>query len=156
MRSVGLGLLAAALFASGAFAQKPPETMDARGIDAWRVANIKADGWTLVHADAAALSYARHAAEKDPEGHLRIEVRREYYKPVRLGPMPSRSNYQTWTVDCELRRMKVTEMNFYALNNMRGDGFRKAADKASWSSIAPEAEDSPVFERICAPATAAR
>jgi hypothetical protein len=156
MRIVGLGMSVMALCASAAFAQKPPETLDAKGIDAWRLANIDADGWTLMHADGEALSYARRAAEKDPEGYLRIEVRREYYKPVRLGPMPSRSNYQTWVVDCELRRMKVVGMNFYALNNMRGDGFRKSADKASWTSIAPEAGDSPVFERICAPVSAAR
>ena len=156
MRSVGLGLLAAAFAASAAHAQKPPETMDAKGIDAWRLANIEADGWTLIHADGAALSYARQAAERDPEGYRRIEVRREYYRPVRLGPMPSRSNYQSWTVDCELRRVKVTAMNFYARNNMRGEGFRKAADKAAWTAIAPEAQDSPVFERICASLTAAR
>ena len=156
MRSVGLVLLAAVVVSSMAHAQKPPQTLDAKGIDAWRVANIQADGWTLIHADGAALSYARHAAEKDPDGFLNIEVRREYYKPVRLGPLPSRSNYQTWLVDCELRRLKVTAMNFYALNNMKGDGFRKAAERASWTTVAPEAQDSPVFERICASVTAAR
>jgi hypothetical protein len=156
MRILGLGLAAAALGVTGAHAQKPPATMDAKGIDAWRLANIEADGWTLMHADGDALSYVRRAADKAEDGSLRVDVRREYYKAVRLGPMPSRSNFQTWLVDCELRRVKVTAMNFYALNNLKGDGFRKASEAVSWTTVSPQAQDSPVFERICASVTAAR
>lgn len=156
MRILGLALLAAALGGPAAYAQRPPATMDAKGIDAWRVANIQADGWALMHADGSALSYVRRSGEAGEDGTLRVEVRREYYKPVRLGPMPSRSNFQTWLVDCELRRLKVTAMNFYALNNMKGAGFRKSAEGASWTTIPAEAQDSPLFERICASVTAAR
>jgi hypothetical protein len=78
MRIGGLTLLAAVLGATGAQAQKPPASLDAKGIDAWRAANIQADGWTLMHADGAALSYARRSAEPAEEGSLRVEVRREY------------------------------------------------------------------------------
>ena len=152
MRIVGLGLLAAVLAATHGHAQKPPATLDAKGIDAWRLANIDAEGWALMHADGAALSYARGSPVKEADGTFPIEVRREYYRPVRLGPRPSRSNYQTWIVDCELRRVKVTAMNFYVLNNMKGDGFRKANEAASWTLLPPEDPDSPLLDRICASA----
>jgi hypothetical protein len=131
----------------------PPATMDARGIDAWREAHIDAAGdWLLMHADGSALSYAGgpNGLSTDKDGFLRVDVRREYYRPVRVGPQASRSNLQTWVLDCELRRLRVTAMNFYVQNNMKGGGFRKTAEEPSWITIAEENNNSPVFDRICA------
>lgn len=149
--------LAGAVLATGPGAgatPPPPATMDARGVDAWRQAYIQADGWTLMHADGAALSYARaggpEGLKPDASGVMKIDVRREYYRPVRLGPQSSRSNYQAWLVDCEGRRLKVTGMTFYVQNNMKGGGFRKDGSDATWTGMPPEAQDSPLFDRICA------
>ena len=131
-------------------APQGPATMDPEGIDAWRVANIDvAGGWTLMHADGSALSYAGgpNGVKTDEDGFLHVDVRREYYKAVRVGPQASRSNLQTWVLDCELRRLRVTGMNFYVQNNMKGGGFRKAAEEPAWMTIAED--QSPVFDRIC-------
>lgn len=154
---VGVTALAGAVLAAAgslaAAAPAPqPARLDAESIDAWRRAHIDGEGWTLVHADGAALSYARPGGpdglRPDRDGVLRIDVRREYYRPVRLGPRASRSNYQAWLVDCDGRHLRVTAMNFYAQNNMKGSGFRKEALEPSWTP-AP-AETRPVFDRICA------
>ena len=51
---------------------------------------------------------------------------------------------------CEGRRLKVTAMSFYAQNNMKGSGFRKEGEEASWSAVPEGGQDSPVFDRICA------
>lgn len=141
--------LAFAAFAAGA--APPPETMDAAGIDAWRQTHIDtAGGWLLMHADGKALSYAGgpNGVKVDQNGFLQVDVRREYYKPARLGPQASRSNLQTWILDCELRRLRVTAMNFYVQNNMKGGGFRKTAEAPAWITITDD--QSPVFDRICA------
>lgn len=150
MRAVAAALLGAASMGA---ATPPPASLDARGVDAWRRAHIDAMGWTLMHADGAALSYARAAdgvLAPDKDGVVRIDVRREYYRPVRLGPQASRSNYQVWLVDCEGRRLKVASMSFYAQNNMKGSGFRKDGSESSWSAVPEGSQDSPLFDRICA------
>jgi hypothetical protein len=134
-------------------AAAPPATMDAKGVDEWRQANIQAEGgWVLMHADGAALTYAGgpNGVTADEDGFRHVDVRREYYKPVRLGPQPSRSNLQSWVVDCELKRLRITGMNFYAQNNMKGNGFRKSADEAGWAPV--EASDMALVDRICAAA----
>jgi hypothetical protein len=142
----------------GAWAAKgqapPPASLDAKGIDDWRKANIQADGWVLLHADGAALSYAGgpNGVRADADGFLHADLRREYYKAVRLGPAPSRSNLQTWVLDCELRRLRVIGMNFYPLNNLQGTGFRKAADEAAWITLDTGSQNTPEFDRICAAA----
>ena len=146
-----LGLaLAGSAWAAGAV--KPPATLDARGIDDWRKANIQAEGWALMQADGAALTYAGGGAGvvRDKDGFLHVDVRREYYQPLRLGPQPSRSNVQAWTVDCELKRLRITAMSFWKLNNMQGTGFRKSADAAGWMAVEPS--DLPLVDRICAAA----
>jgi hypothetical protein len=161
MRGVAAALVGVALAGAGspvtAAAVPPPATLDAKGVDAWRRAHIDGAGWVLMHADGAALSYARPSGDgglkPDKDGVLKIDVRREYYRAVRLGPQASRSNYQVWQVDCEGRQLKVTAMTFYAQNNMKGSGFRKAAAESSWTPMAPEAQDSPLFDRICASQT---
>jgi hypothetical protein len=161
MRTVVAALAGAVLAGPAAAAAPPPATLDAQGIDAWRRAHIEGDGWTLMHADGAALSYARAGGpdglRPDQDGVLRIDVRREYYRPVRLGPQASRSNYQAWMIDCEGRRLKITAMTFYAQNNMKGGGFRKTNEAAdAWTAVPAEARDSPLFDRICASTQAAR
>ena len=93
MRTVVVALAGAMLVGAGspaAAAAPVPATLDPQGIDAWRRAHIEGEGWTLMHADGAALSYARAGGpdglRPDQNGVLRIDVRREYYRPVRLGP----------------------------------------------------------------------
>jgi hypothetical protein len=152
MRSLAPAV-AVALAASAALAAPSPATMDAKGIDEWRQQHIDAaGGWLLMHADGSALSYAGgpNGLTTDKDGFLRVDVRREYYKPVRVGPQASRSNLQTWVLDCEARRLRVTSMNFYVQNNMKGGGFRRAAEAPSWAAIAQDNNDKPVFDRICA------
>ncbi len=164
MRGVFAVLGGAVLAGTGGLAASAappaPATLDAQGIDAWRRTYIEGDGWTLMHADGAALSYARAGGpdglRPDQDGVLRIDIRREYYRSVRLGPKASRSNYQAWLVDCEGRRLKVTAMNFYAQNNMKGGGFRKEDLEPSWTAVPAEAQDSPLFDLICASTQAAR
>jgi hypothetical protein len=149
---VGLGAAGGALAASKG-AAPPPATMDAKGIDDWRKAHIEtAGGWALLFADGAALSYAGgpNGVVRDKDGFLQVDIRREYYKTVRLGPQASRSNLQTWLLDCDARRVRVTAMNFYVLNNMKGNGFRKSAEEASWAAVDPS--DFPLVDRICAAA----
>ena len=156
MRGVVVVALGLALVGPGAAwaagAVKPPATLDAKGIDAWRQANIQAEGWALMNADASALTYAGGPAGvvRDKDGFLHLDVRREYYKAVRLGPQASRSNVQSWTVDCELKRLRITGMSFWMFNNMQGGGFRKAAEEAGWA--AAELSEIPVVDRICAAA----
>lgn len=139
-------------------AVRPPASLDAKGIDDWRKAHIAAEGWALVFADAAAISYAGggNGVKADSDGFLRVDVRREYYKSVRLGSQPSRSNVQTWIVDCGLQRFKIVAMSFWRLNNMKGDGFRKTAEDATWTTAAPNSDNSHVIDLICAAQPAAR
>jgi len=132
----------------------PPARMDAEGIDAWRQQHIDASGgWALMFADGAALSYAGgpNGVVRDKDGFLHVDVRREYYKTITLGPQRSRSNLQTWVVDCELKRMRVTGMNIYSLNNMRGTGIRKSAPEARFAAVDPS--DVPLIDRIRAAAS---
>lgn len=146
-----IGILGLALAGPGVAAA--PAAMDAKAIDEWRMANIEAQGgWALLHADGAALTYAGgpNGVRADKDGFLHLDVRREYYKPVRLGPQPSRSNLQSWVVDCELKRLRITGMNFYAQNNMKGNGFRKSADEVGWAAVEPS--DVALVDRICAAA----
>lgn len=156
MRMAAAALIGAVLGAGQAMGATPPPpaSLDAQGVDAWRRAHIVAEGWTLMHADGAALSYARAGGpdglRADADGVLKVDVRREYYRPVRLGPQASRSNFQAWLVDCEGRRLKVTGMTFYVQNNLKGGGFRKDGSEATWTGMPPEAQDSPLFDRICA------
>jgi hypothetical protein len=148
-------VLAAGLGAWAAAGQAPPPaSLDAKGVDDWRKANIQAEGWVLLHADGAALSYGGgpNGVRPDKDGFLHADVRREYYRTVRVGPGPSRSNLQTWVLDCELRRLRVTSMNFYALNNLQGTGFRKSAEEASWTTLDAGSQNTPEFDRICAAA----
>jgi hypothetical protein len=157
MRGGAAAILMLGLATATQSAAAPPATMDAQGIDAWRKANIQADGgWALLHADGAALSYAGgpNGVRADKDGFLHVDVRREYYRPVRLGPQPSRSNLQSWVVDCELKRLRITGMNFYAQNNMQGNGFRKSADEVGWAPV--EASDMALVDRICAAAPKSR
>ena len=156
MRASVAALLGAASMGA---ATPPPASLDAQGVDAWRRTHIEANGWTLMHADGAALSYARAtdgSLAPDKDGVLKVDVRREYYRPVRLGPQASRSNYQVWLVDCEGRRLKVAAMSFYAQNNMKGSGFRKDGAESSWSAVPEGSQDSPLFDRICASQAPAR
>ena len=161
MRRVSSALLALAvsIATDGAWAAgpvKPPASLDARGIDDWRREHIQAEGWALLHADGAALSYAGgpSGVSADKDGFLHVDVRREYYKSQRLGPADSRSNLQTWVIDCDQKRLRITAMNFYSLNNMKGTGFRKSADEAVWAPVDPS--ESPLVERICAAAPKSR
>ena len=153
MRGGAWAILVLGLALAARSVAAPPATMDAKGIDAWRQANIQAEGgWVLMHADGAALTYAGgpNGVTADKDGFRHVEVRREYYRPVRLGPQPSRSNLQSWVVDCELKRLRITGMNFYAQNNMKGNGFRKSAEEASWAAADPS--EIPIIDRICAAA----
>jgi hypothetical protein len=157
MRGGAAAILTLGLAMATGSAAAPPAAMDAQGIDAWRKANIRTEGgWALLHADGAALSYAGgpNGVRADKDGFLHVDVRREYYRPVRLGPQPSRSNLQSWVVDCELKRLRITGMNFYAQNNMQGNGFRKSADEAGWAAV--EASDMALVDRICAAAPKSR
>src|SRR5438105_4495657 len=101
---VAAGVLVAA---TGAGAQepggkppKPPASLDARGIDAWISQYIVPDGWVLLAADAAAVTYGRGELAVMEDGLVQADVRREYFRPARMGAMNSRSNQQTWLVDC--------------------------------------------------------
>ena len=157
MRGGAAAILTLGLAMATGSAAALPATMDAQGIDAWRQANIKADGgWVLMHADGAALTYAGgpNGVRADKDRFLHVDVRREYYKPVRLGPQTSRSNLQSWVVDCDLKRLRITGMNFYAQNNMQGNGFRKSADEVGWAPV--EASDMALVDRICAAAPKGR
>ena len=148
--------VAAMLCGAWQAAPRPPATLDAVGIDAWRIAHIKADGWALLHADGVALSYAGGPSGlvRDKDGLLHVDVRREYYKPVRLGREPSRSNQQSWVVDCGGRRLKVLSMAFYSANNLGGTGFRQQAEDTAWIPVEPNSQTSPLFDRLCAAAPA--
>src|SRR5690606_2320042 len=103
MRALVFATVALAGFAARA-APPPPATMDAPVMDARREAHIEtAGGWILMDADGAALGYAggTNGVKSDADGLLHVDVRREYYKVVRVGPQSRRSNLQTWLLDCE-------------------------------------------------------
>lgn len=150
--AVGLGVGVA-----GA-APAPPATIDDAGVTAWLKAHIKSEGWTLIAADGAAVVLGSpdgvsHAADAT----LTTQVRHEYYSAVRLGELDSRSNLQTWNVDCKGKRIRIVSMAIFEENNLYGKSQSVARPDAGWTAIDPTSTRARTIKRICeAPTTGQR
>lgn len=155
--------LAGAIFWSGAYAQAPltpppPATIDDAGVTAWLKAHIKMEGWTLIGADGVAVALGSpDGVIKSSDGPMTAKIRHEYYRPVRLGDMDSRSNLQTWNVDCEGGRLQVVSIAIYEASNLEGRSQAKSNPDAAWSAVEPASLRGRTVKRICeAPTTGKR
>jgi hypothetical protein len=146
---VGLFGLAAPA-AAAAQTPKPPATLDAAGIDDWMKRYLTPDGWVLLTADAVSVTLGRPEITVNEAGLLQAEIRREYYRPTRLGSMNSRSNRQSWVVDCGGRRFQVVSMSVFLNNNLQGESFRRQALDGEWVDVAPGTPNAHVVDRVCA------
>lgn len=136
--------------ANGENAPPPPVTIDDEGVQAWLDRYIKADGWTVFAADGVAVAMGSPSGVTVmTDGTMRAEVRHEYYNPTRIGPMDTRSNLQTWIVDCEAKRVRVVSMQIFALSNLQGESAKSENPQAEWSTPSPGSVKARSVERVC-------
>jgi hypothetical protein len=131
----------------------PPSEISDAGVKAWLNTYIRAEGWTVIAADNVAVTLGGpDGVEVLDGGYLRATIRHEYYRPTEFGDFHSRSNRQTWVIDCPNHRHKVTEMEIYAASNLAGDhrvmGPRPLAE-APWIASDPDSLSRRVETRIC-------
>jgi hypothetical protein len=159
MRRAGVGLvIAIAVSASAASAEDdipPPASIDDAGVTAWIGKHLKAEGWTIIAADGQAVTLGSPkgvAVRRD--GLIEAEMRREYYKAVDMGGMMSRSNLQTWRVDCGKKTIAIAAMSIYARSNMQGEGMSRTFDDATGRPPSAGSQNERALKRICeAPTT---
>lgn len=144
--------------ASADEATPPPATMDDAGVRAWLSDHIDTDGWTLITADGAAVVLGSpKGVSQHRDGLLSTEIRHEYYRPFQLGGLDSRSNLQSWDVDCKGQRIRIQKMTVFAGNNMSGASVTRNWQKGDWVAVAANETRARTVARICdAPATGQR
>ena len=149
--------LASSAYAA-AFEPPPPVSVDDKGVKAWLNNFITTQGWTIIAADGVAVSLGSpEGVGRLADGTLTTKIRHEYYTPVTLGDMQSRSNLQSWTVDCSGRRLKITVFEIYKGNNLTGGGERMSNPQVDWQPVRAGSQNERVIKRICeAPTTGKR
>lgn len=139
-------------------APPPPATIDDDGMRAWLKAYIKTDGWTLITADDVAVTLGGpDGVAVMEDGTLSVQIRHEYYGPTRLGPMGTRSNLQSWNIDCERQRMRVLSITMFQDNNLSGASQSAGRNDVEWTSFDPDSARGRTVKRVCeAPKTGKR
>jgi len=161
MRHALRATMMALVLATGAAAAEPPPppaTMDNASVAAWIKTYIQTDGWTLIGADEAAVVLGDpRGVSRGADGFLTTQIRHEYYRPTRLGDIDSRSNLQTWSVDCKQGLVRVLDMAIFEENNLAGKSKGLSMPGAAWSATEPGSMRGRTMQRICeAPTTGHR
>jgi hypothetical protein len=63
--------------------------------------------------------------------------------------MSTRSNQQTWNVDCANKRMRVVSMRIFALSNLQGQHMDADMPSATWSPPRSGSPNERIMDRIC-------
>jgi hypothetical protein len=147
-------MLACALAAACAAAPEapipPPASVHSDGVKAWLNQYIKADGWIVFAFDQSAVSLGSpQGVAVLSDNTLQADVRREYFSVIIFGEFASRSNLQTWNVDCKSGKIRTTSMTVYALNNLQGDHETRELSDAPWHDVAANSVDEVARDRIC-------
>lgn len=160
MKPIATGAVLAVLCGSAAASPvPPPATIDDAGVTAWINGYLKVDGWTLIAADSQAVTFGSpRGVGQDADKTLTTQIRHEYYQAVRLGDLESRSNIQTWNIDCEGRRIRILDIAIFEENNLGGRSQARSAPGAEWIPVGDMASTrGRTFQRICdAPTTGHR
>ncbi|OHB28020.1 MAG: hypothetical protein A2790_11375 [Phenylobacterium sp. RIFCSPHIGHO2_01_FULL_69_31] len=132
-----------------------PTTLDEAGVKSWLASHIRSDGWTLITADGAAVSFGGPAGvARLADGTLSALVRHEYYAPAPFGDVTSQSNLQSWNVDCKGRRMRVLTFAMFEGSNLSGPSWARASAQPAWDEVEADSPRGRAVKRICeAPAT---
>jgi len=161
MKSFAIGAFVIAIAIASAAAAEPvlpPATIDDAGVKAWIKTYLKTDGWTLIAADGAAVVLGspdgvRQAADKT----ITAQIRHEFYRPVRLGDLDTRSNLQTWNVDCTGQRIRILDMAIFEDNNLTGRSQARSSPNSEWTPVDMSSTKGRTVKRVCeAPTTGQR
>lgn len=134
---------------TGLAATPEPAALDNRGVDAWLREYITWKGWTIIAADQQAVALGSpRGVEKLPDGTLRTQIRREYYRQMDIGG-PARSLLMTWIVDCSSPRIRVTRIERYPDSNLSGASEVRDNPAADWLDVKPQSQNAQVVSRIC-------
>ena len=157
MKRLGLAMALAASVAPAWAADDipPPATIDDVGVTAWITKHLKADGWTIIAADgqAVTLGSPKGVAVRS-DGQMETEMRREYYEAREMGGMMTRSNLQSWRVDCKARTFAVVAMSIYEKSNLAGASQSNTFGAAKAGPPTPGSQNERAIKRICeAPTT---
>ena len=159
MKSFAIGAFAIALAgAAAAEPVPPPPTIDDAGVTAWIKAYLKADRWTLIAADGAAVVLGSpDGVRQEADKTITAQIRHEFYRPVRLGDLDARSNLQTWNVDCAGQRMRMLDIAIFEDNNLTGRSQARSSASPQWTPVDMSSTKGRTVRRICeAPTTGHR
>ncbi|MDP2213349.1 surface-adhesin E family protein [Phenylobacterium sp.] len=135
-----------------------PATLGDAGLRSWLADHIETDEWVLIAASDSGVTLGGPAGVIErADGTLSALVRREYFSPMGLGDMDSQSNLQSWSVDCENRRLRVLNMAIYEGSNLTGSSQAQASTEPPWSRAEANSANGYTVKRICeAPTTGQR
>lgn len=146
--------------ASAAVAEPPPppSSIDDSGVTAWIKAYLKTDGWTLIAADSAAVVLGSpDGVRLEDDKTITAQIRHEFYRPLAMGDLDSRSNLQTWNVDCAGQRMRILDFAIFEDNNLAGRSNAHNMPNAKWTPVDMTSTRGRTVKRICeAPTTGQR
>lgn len=137
----------------------PPATIDDAGVMAWIKSYLRVEGWTLIAADDQAVALGSpQGVSQGTDRSLTAQIRHEYYQSVRLGDFDSRSNIQTWNIDCKGGRMRIVDMAIFEENNLTGRSQARSMPNAEWITVKEMGStNGRTFRRVCeAPTTGHR
>jgi len=137
----------------------PPTTIDDEGVRVWIKSYLKVDGWTLIAADGGAVAFGSpEGVSQGADKTLTAQIRHEFYHPMRMGDFDSRSNLQTWNIDCEHKRMRIVDIAIFEDNNLAGRSQARSFRNAEWTPVEDKTSTrGRTFRRICeAPTTGHR
>lgn len=158
MRGVLAAIACGVAYAAAAAEVPPPAKIDDANVTAWIKAYLKTDGWTVIAADGAAVSFGSpKGVSVGADGLFETEIRREYYRPTPMGDLMTRSNLQSWRVNCKTREIQVVAMSIHAENNLAGQSMSRKIAEGPWTTPTPGSQNEHAVKRICdAPTTGKR
>lgn len=133
----------------------PQTPLTEQTVQAWIDQYIKTEGWRLLAADPAAVTFGLAAAPVVGEsGLVTTEIRREYFGLWKVGPNGARSLRQTWILDCKARRVWVRRISVFNENNLQGASETREAVNPAWTEISVGSVNDRAMQEICAVAPA--
>jgi hypothetical protein len=126
----------------------PPASLEVADVEAWAMAYIDGDMWTLITHDLEGARFVRPQGGKATAAHtIEADIRTELFQPVQMGAGLARSGLAHWSVDCASTRYSVLSMTIYSHNNLQGELARKPGADAGW--ITPNEFQVATIKVIC-------
>ena len=124
----------------------PPPQPDSKAVEAWAKTYLQTPGLILVAASEEGVEYIAPAVTGPPGGVRGYKIRGEYVRP-HPGPVLTRSMAEDKAVDCAAGKLKVTRLEAYPFNNLRGQGVRLDSD--AWLEPRPGSLDAVEIGLLC-------